>query len=97
MSELKPRGRPDVHTRATSRQRMLYDSATNTFHVLNETAEFIWSLCDGQHTILQMEDEIRAHFEVPAGIDLRGDIEHTVATLHKKGLLEPRDDGDGRF
>ena len=51
MSELKPRGRPEVHTRDTSRQRMLYDASTNTFHALNETAEYIWTLCDGRHTL----------------------------------------------
>jgi hypothetical protein len=97
MNELKPRGRPDVHTRATSRQRMLYDSSTNTFHVLNETAEFIWTLCDGRHTLRQMEERIRAHFDVPPAIDLQTDIEHTIVTLRKKGLLEDPGNGDGRF
>ena len=97
MSELKPRGRPDVHTRDTSRQRMLYDSSTNTFHALNETAEYIWTLCDGRHNLRQMEEKIRAHFDVPADIDLQVDIEHTIVTLRKKGLLAEPENGDGRF
>ncbi len=87
MSPLKPRGRPDVSTRSTRRQRMLYDSTSNTFHVLNETAQFIWELCDGEHSVEEIEEEIRAHFDVPPGVDLRADVERTLAALEKKGLL----------
>jgi pyrroloquinoline quinone biosynthesis protein D len=74
---------------------MLYDSSSNTFHVLNETAEFIWELCDGEHSVDEIEDEVRAHFDVPEGIDLRTDIERTLAALEKKGLLVPPGNGKG--
>ncbi|MFQ5668949.1 MAG: PqqD family protein [Acidobacteriota bacterium] len=90
MTEWKPRSRPGVHARSTRRQRMLYDSASNTFHVLNETAEFIWELCDGKHTVEEMEQEISANFEVPRGADVRTDLENTLLALERKALLLPR-------
>ena len=88
MSDRKPRGRPDVLTRSTRRQRMLYDRSSNTFHELNETAEFIWGLCDGTNTIEKIEQKLREHFDVPGNADVRGDIQRTLSTLNKKGLLQ---------
>ena len=88
MSDWKPRGRPDVLTRSSRRQRMLYDRSSNTFHELNETAEFIWGLCDGSNTIENIEEKLRQHFEVPSNADVRGDIQRTLTNLEKKGLLQ---------
>jgi PqqD family protein of HPr-rel-A system len=84
----RPRARPDVLTRSSRRQRLLYDPRANTFHVLNETAELIWSLCDGRHTLEEIGEEVRRHFDVPQGVDLSADVERTIESLRRKGLLQ---------
>jgi len=96
MTMLKPRSRSDVMTRAVRSQRILYDNTSKTSHLLNETAEFIWNLCDGEHTISDIAAEVRVFFDVPADADLEGDIQRTVDVLMKKGLLLPPDNGHGR-
>ncbi|MFQ5766929.1 MAG: PqqD family protein [Acidobacteriota bacterium] len=82
-----PERRPDVQTRSGTRHRLLYDGRDNVFHELNETAEFIWNLCDGLHSLDQMEQAMRQHFDVPSGVDIRADIQRTLKTLEKRGLL----------
>ena len=57
-------------------------------HVLNETAAFIWRLCDGQHTLPQIEAALREEYAVPPDHDAGGDITHTLADFRAKGLLE---------
>jgi pyrroloquinoline quinone biosynthesis protein D len=94
VSTLKPRGRGDVVARSFRRQRVLYDSVGKTSHVLNETAEFIWNLCDGRHSVEDISREIKEHFEVPPGIDIEEDVRRTLLVLKKKGLLVPA--GNGR-
>ena len=87
MTTIKPRSRSDVITRAVRSKRILYDNLSKTSHVLNETAEFIWNLCDGEHTVAEIATEVRAFFDVPADADLEADIERTLGVLKKKGLL----------
>jgi len=94
MSSLKPRSRSDVITRDVRSQRVLYDNLSHSSHVLNETAEFIWNLCDGEHSIAELAVEVRAFFDVPGDVDLEGDIQSTLKILDKKGLLVPP--GNGR-
>jgi coenzyme PQQ synthesis protein D (PqqD) len=89
MNERKPVGRPDVTARRAGEEWALADSRNDRVHYLNETAEFIWELCDGEHSVSEIEAEVRASFEVPAGVDLRSDIERTLALLGRKGLLLP--------
>ena len=48
--EPRPKRKPDVICRAAGQETLLYDSATDSVHVLNATARMVWELCDGCHT-----------------------------------------------
>lgn len=93
MSTLKPRSRSDVITRDVRSQRVLFDSVSHSSHVLNETAEFLWNLCDGEHSVAELAAEVRAFFDVPADVDLETDIHNTLNSFRKKGLLVPSGNG----
>ena len=71
MSDWKPVGRSDVRSRQQGEELALADPDNSKVHFLNETAEFIWELCDGEHTLGDIEAEIRACFDVPPEADLR--------------------------
>jgi hypothetical protein len=58
-------------------------------HALNPTARLIWDLCDGNHTLADIEAALRDAFEVPAGTDLTTDILRTLEVFQRKGLLRP--------
>ncbi len=94
MEGLKPRSRSDVLIRSIRNQTVLDDNVSKTQHVLNETAEFIWNLCDGEHTVAQIAQEVRLAFDVPEDADVEADIERALSVLTRKGLLAV--EGTGR-
>ncbi|SOH03363.1 MULTISPECIES: PqqD family protein [Candidatus Kuenenia] len=59
-----------------------------TIHVLNTTARIIWELCDGEHTIGDMERQLRETFSIPDDTNICNDIVNTLTVLAEKGMLE---------
>lgn len=93
----KPRRIDGFRTKALGNETLLYQANGKAIHVLNPTARRIWELCDGQHTAQEMEQLIRAEFQLPAHIegsqpnsqaDIAGDIERTLQMFSEAGLLE---------
>ena len=66
---------------------ILTDTPKKMTHVLNPTARRIWELCDGRHTVQDMERVIKAGFSVPDGRDVAHDIQQAIKTFVEKGLL----------
>ena len=54
----KPKVRNDITLQDLGDEIMLYDTDGEKVHVLNHTAGIIWNLCDGQHSIDQMQQEL---------------------------------------
>jgi hypothetical protein len=63
-------------------------SQGGAIHALNPTARLIWDLCDGTHTVSEIESALRTAFEVPADQDLLNDIRRTLEVFLRKGLLQ---------
>jgi len=63
-------------------------SLGGAIHALNPTARLIWDLCDGAHTVAEIETALRAAFEVPADHDLQTDIHRTLEVFLRKSLLQ---------
>ncbi len=63
-------------------------SLGGAIHALNPTARLIWDLCDGAHTVAEIETALRAAFEVPVDHDLQTDIQRTLEVFQRKGLLQ---------
>ena len=51
MSIRKPLRKDDIFTRKMGKEWMLYDSKNESIHIINSTAEFVWRLSDGSHSI----------------------------------------------
>jgi len=79
---------PDIVVKDIGGETLLYDTGDEAVHVLNPTAELIWELCDGEHTVEDMEQVIRAAFSVPDEHDVGEDIRLTLETFSGKGLLK---------
>ena len=62
--------------------------ATRAIHALNPTARLIWDLCDGGHTLADIELALRAAYEVPANADVQLEIARTLEVFLRKGLLQ---------
>jgi hypothetical protein len=97
MNEDKPRRIDGVMSKALGNETLLYWADGKRIHVLNRTARMIWELCDGQHTVQEIEQFIRREFQMPdpqtAGsqTDVASDIQRSLQTFVDAGLLVPSD------
>lgn len=66
---------------------MLYDPAVDEMHILNPTAQLIWTLCDGTYTVEQIAAEVTTKFSVAADIDVVGDVKSTLSEFATKNLF----------
>lgn len=83
-----PAAKPGIVVEALGDETLLYSAEGKAIHVLNPTANLIWTLCDGSHTISDMEKAVRANFAVPEAHDLIKDVQQTLDTFRGKGLLQ---------
>ena len=77
----------DVTAQQLGNELILTDTPKKITHVLNPTARRIWELCDGNHTVQDMERVIKAFFSVADGQDVAHDIQQVIKMFVEKGLL----------
>lgn len=92
MNEAAPIRASNVTVDNVGNETLVYAVEAEAIHVLNRTAKLVWDLCDGTHSVSDMEQIIRTQFSVPPGEDVAGDIENTLEQLANKGLLQNGDD-----
>jgi hypothetical protein len=93
----KPQRKEGFRTKELGNETLLYQPNGKAIHVLNPTALRIWELCDGQHTAQEMQQVIRAEFQLPAHeagsqpvpqADIAADIACSLQMFFEAGLLE---------
>ena len=88
MNSASPVRRQGITARDIGGETLLYSVDERAIHVLNPTAKLIWDLCDGKHTVEDIERAVRASFSVAEGRDVAIDIRRTLEVLASKELLE---------
>lgn len=66
---------------------MLYDTEKGSIHVINTMAEFVWKMCDGSHTLDEMEKCIEDNYDAPEGATLKRDLENIIQSFANMGLF----------
>lgn len=82
-----PKQADGVFRQELDAEAVLYHAATGKVHILNKTAERIWELCDGQHSVAEMETDLRARFQIAPDTTVDKDIKATLAQFAADGLL----------
>jgi len=77
-----------VKERDVGGERMLYNVAGRSVHVLNGTADFVWQRCDGKRSVEEIAREALQAFDAPEET-VRSDVEACVAVLRERGVLRP--------
>ena len=78
--------RPDILERPVGDEHMLYDATGRKVHVLNETAYFIWMLCDGKHDTEAIVTAAAQAFETtPEAV--RPDIDACLDAFKQLGVI----------
>jgi hypothetical protein len=88
MSHYKPLHKSNLILKDLGDEFLIYSAKHKELHVMNPTAQLIWSMCDGKHSVMAMEEEMRKHFSIPLERDIRGDIQNAINTFRDKGLLQ---------
>lgn len=87
MTYVNPK-RTDVRTIQVEEELMLHDPAAHKVYVLNPTANLVWTLCDGVHTIEQIVAAIANQFGKTEQANISQDVQQTVDWLNEYDLLE---------
>lgn len=82
-----PRRNPAIEVEDMGDEAVLVSADHTLVHTLSPTAYFIWKRCDGEHTIAQIEAELRAEWKVPDTVDVSADIRALLAELASQNLL----------
>lgn len=82
-----PMRKEGILSRKLGDEWMLYDTGKGSIHIINTMAEFVWKMCDGSHTLDEMEKRIENVYSVPEGATLKRDLENIVQSFANMGLL----------
>jgi len=82
----RPNRRTEFEERVVEGEMVVMDKQSEQIHQLNQTASFIWQLCDGDHDRQQIAEELAAAFEVDAET-ADADVADTLTKLEEIGLL----------
>lgn len=87
MDKKKPLCKEGVLSRQVGEEWMLYDSTQETVHVINKTAEFVWRLCDGSHSVSEIRQKMQDNFDVLDERKIKEDIEDILKKFSDLGVL----------
>ena len=88
MSAVKPKRADGVEARELGDECMLHDSRNGSVHIVNDTAAFVWRLCDGHHTVDEMVSALVEKYDIPADADVHKDIGGILADLTRQNVLQ---------
>lgn len=82
----RPNRRTEFEERIVEGEMVVMDKESEQIHQLNQTASFIWQLCDGNHDQQQIAEELAEAFEIDADT-AEADVADTLKKLEEIGLL----------
>lgn len=90
MSLSQPKQQAGLVAERSGREIVIYRAGApgGTIFSLNPTAALVWDLCDGAHTLDDIELAVRGSFAVAAQHPVAADVAETVASFRAHGLLE---------
>ena len=93
MDTHKPLRNDQVLLRKLEDECLLYDQETCRIHVLNGAAGFVWEMCDGTHSMHDMEDTIQRAYDSVGDANVAEDLRRIVAEFAELDLLDPQQPG----
>jgi hypothetical protein len=82
----RPNRRTEFEERVVEGEMVVMDKESEQIHQLNQTAAFIWQLCDGEHDRMQIAEKLATAFEVDVET-AEADVSETLNKLEEIGLL----------
>ncbi len=84
----RPQVRESLIFRPLDEEWVIYDSDGEKLHVLNSSAAVVWMLCDGQHTVEEIVDEVAEAFDNQVAMEqVKTDVNSALEDFTNKRLL----------
>jgi hypothetical protein len=87
LDETMPLRKEEIVCQKLGDDWILYDPEPGSIHIINAMAEFVWTMCDGCHSIDEMERQIADAYEVPAATNVRADVQSVIQSFADLGML----------
>lgn len=84
---MAPRRRLDLNVRVIDGATVVLDRRENRVHQLNESATFIWDLCNGEHAPAEIAQQLSLAYGLDATTAQR-DVARVLRQLRRLGLLD---------
>jgi hypothetical protein len=81
----KPHQQPDYQLELIDDELLLFHPSQTTILYCNQTASLVWQLADGQHTVAEIIDLLKAAYPEAENID--SDIETTLLQFLHHGAI----------
>ena len=79
---------PDVVLREEDEDgALLFNPDTNQVKVINNTALFIWKLCDGSRSLAEMIANLKEAFDEVPGDQVEKDVQDFIADMTGSGFI----------
>jgi len=86
--EIKYIRNPDVVLREEDPDgALLFNPDTNQIKVINNTALFIWKLCDGNHTLSSIVEALKKSFENVPEDKVKGEVKEFLNEMIQSGFI----------
>ena len=82
-----PRRRKEILERAVGPDKLLYDTANKTVHVLNGSADFLWQRCDGSRNLEEIAEEAASTFGESLAV-VSADLHQCLQSFESLALIE---------
>ncbi len=87
MDKTRPLRKERIDSRELGDEWIFIDLETDSIHILNAMAGFVWRMCDGCHSIEEMEQQIADAYTVPDGTNVRADLQSVIQSIADRGML----------
>ena len=72
-------------------ERILFDSKTNRFAVLNDTSTFLWEQLTVPRTVEELAEELHQTFDIEQIAEARRDVERALQELQSLEFVIPEE------
>jgi len=84
---IKPNKKENITIQNLGDEVILYDPDMENVHILNQTAQTIWALCNGENTIDDIQKKLIENYPDASQDDLYNDVIDTIDDFNEKKML----------
>ncbi len=87
MNSKRPLRKEGILSQQLDDEWMLYNTVENAAHIINSMAETVWKMCDGNHSIDEIENHIKNSYLITDETNVKKDVEGIIQEFECLGVI----------